>query len=259
MFVFDQGEGPAVVFIPGLGADHTMYAPQFAAFTEFRRIGVDLRGNGRSPSLDGVPVADVLAVQADDVAEALRERGIDRAHLVGISYGGTVIETLMLRHPHLVASAVICDSLCDTRPRNAAERMLMWSARLQPAVLRHTPLRWQAASLRAVYKRWPGVADEMARVVTQGRMDELITQRRAVNAVQLEDALRGCRTPTLCLVGDFSSLAVGMMRRMHAALPNSAFAIIPNSFDPSNLCATDVFNAHVRDWVTRQETATAGG
>lgn len=103
MFVEDVGRGPALVFVPGLGADHQMYAPQVAALTEFRRLALDLRGTGRSPSLDGIADADVLAVQADDIADALRSRGIPRAHLVGISYGGPVVETFMLRHRDLIA------------------------------------------------------------------------------------------------------------------------------------------------------------
>lgn len=28
MFVEDVGSGPALVFVPGLGADHQMYAPR---------------------------------------------------------------------------------------------------------------------------------------------------------------------------------------------------------------------------------------
>ena len=74
MFVQDEGAGPAIVFIPGLGADHTMHAPQMAALTEFRRLAVDLRGTGQSPTLDGVRVEDVIPTRADEVAALLRER-----------------------------------------------------------------------------------------------------------------------------------------------------------------------------------------
>lgn len=255
MFVVDEGAGPVVVFIPGLGADHSMYAPPTGALTEFRRIAVDLRGSGRSPSLAGVPVGDVLRVQADEVAGLLRERGIARAHLVGISYGGPVIETLMLRHPGLVASAIICDSLCDTRPRTATERVQMGAARLQPLALRALPRGVQAASMRWVYgRRWPLAAEMLARLFRTARIDDLVKQRRAVNAVRLEDELRECPIPTLCLVGDYSALAESMMRRLESVLLNSEFAIIADSFDPSSLCQPEAFTRHVREWVARQES-----
>ncbi len=256
MFVLDKGSGPAIVFVPGLGADHTMYAPQIEALTEYRRIAVDLRGCGASPSLDGVAVEDVLATQADDLAGLMRDRALARAHFVGISYGGPVIETLMLRHPDLVASAVICDSLCDTRPRSLAERVQLWGAKSQPLALRLLPARANVASVRMIYgRRWPLAAEALSRFFGRARLDDLIKQRRAVNAVQLEDSLRDCPTPTLCLVGDYSTMAIGMMRRVHDAMPRSEFAIIPDSFDPSSLSRPEVFSAQVREWVRRQESA----
>lgn len=259
MFVQDEGAGPAIVFIPGLGADHTMYAPQMAALTEFRRLAVDLRGTGQSPTLDGVRVEDVIPTQADEVAALLRERGIERAHLVGISYGGPVIETLMLRHPHLVASAIIADSLCDTRPRTLAEWAQLWAARSQLAMLRLLPRSVNAAAVRKVYpKRWPLAAEALARYFATAPIDDLVKQRRAVNAVQLEDDLQSCRTPTLCLVGDDSALAIAMMRRVAEALPRSEFAIIPDSFDPSSLCQPEAFTEHVRRWVTEQDGRRSG-
>ncbi|WP_313023150.1 alpha/beta hydrolase [Mobilicoccus sp.] len=257
MFVEDVGRGPALVFVPGLGADHQMYAPQVAALTEFRRLALDLRGTGRSPSLDGIADADVLAVQADDIADALRSRGIPRAHLVGISYGGPVVETFMLRHRDLIASAVICDSLCDRPPRTLAGHLVMIGAAAQPATLRLLPSRWSAALIRLVYRRrWPEAGELMVRSLATTRQDDMIKQRRVVNAVRLADDLRGCDVPTLCLVGDHSAVAVGMMRRVEEVLANTEFAIIADSFDPSNLCRPEVFTAHVRDWVTRQEQAS---
>ncbi|WP_447007579.1 alpha/beta fold hydrolase [Saccharothrix isguenensis] len=117
MFVLDQGSGPAVVLIPMMGSDHRMYAPQVEALRDgFRRLAVDLRGCGASPTLDGVPEHDVLRVQAQDVVDALDERGIESAHVVGIPYGGVVVQTLVLEHAERVASAVICNSLCACGP-----------------------------------------------------------------------------------------------------------------------------------------------
>ena len=104
-------------------------------------------------------------------------------------------------------------------------------------------------------KRWPLAGENLVQAFRTARLDDLIKQRRVVNAVQLEDRLRECQIPTLCLVGDHSSFAVSMMRRVHSALPNSEFAIIPDSFDPSSLCQPEAFTEHARQWVRRQESA----
>ena len=75
--------GPAaVVFIHGLGGDHTMWLHQVPAFcAHFPTITLDLRGHGQSshPERD-FSVADM----ASDVVRLLRTLGVERAHLVGL-------------------------------------------------------------------------------------------------------------------------------------------------------------------------------
>ena len=253
MFLLDQGPGPAVVLVPGLGCDHTMYRPQLEALERVRCLAVDLRGTGRSPSLAGIPEHDVLATQASDIIDALHARGIERAHLVGISYGGAVVQQIMTTRPELAASAVLCDSLCDTRPRTLRERLQMWPAHAQPAMLRAIPRRALAKATRAAYPRWSEAGEAMAQVFLTADLDDLVTQRRVINRLRFEEALQQCETPTLCLVGDHSGLATSMMLRAHEALPHSEFHTIPDSFDPSSLCNPDAFTAHLQRWVTARE------
>ena len=211
MFVVELGEGAPVVFVPGLGCDHSMYRHQLESLQGVRRLAVDLRGCGRSPSLGGVPVDDILEVQVDDLVRELNARVIDTAHLVGISYGGIVVQQFMLRYPERTRSAVICDSFCDVRPRSLLERIQLWPAHAQPLFLSALPRKVLAASARSAYSRWPEAGQAMADVFLSDRMDELIAQRRAVNRVHLESALRRSSVPVLCLVGDHSRFAVSMM------------------------------------------------
>lgn len=253
MFVVEHGDGPAVVLVPGLGCDHTMYRPQLESLEGVRCLAVDLRGTGRSPTLAGIADREVLAVQADDIAVALRERGIESAHLVGISYGGAVVQKFMGRYPELTRSAVLCDSLCDTRPRTLRERIQLWPAHAQPVLLRIIPRRVLAAGVRRAYARWPEAGEAMAQVFLRARLDDLITQRRVVNRIRFEEQLRACLFPVLCLVGDYSRLAGEMMRRAHEALPDSELHMIPESFDPSSLCNPTAFTAHLQRWVDVRE------
>jgi 3-oxoadipate enol-lactonase len=249
MFVIERGEGVPVVFVPGLGCDNSMYRHQLESLRGMRRLAVDLRGCGRSPSLVGVPVDDILEAQVDDLARELTARNIDAAHLVGISYGGIVVQQFMLRCPGRTRSAVICDSFCDVRPRSLLERIQLWPAHAQPLLLRALPRKVLAASAMSAYSRWPEAGQAMAEVFLSDRMSELIAQRRAVNRVHLESALRRASVPVLCLVGDHSRFAVSMMRRVHESVPHSEFGVIPDSFDPSSLCNPAGFTARVQAWV----------
>lgn len=256
MFVHDVGAGPTIVFIPGLGADHSMYAPQVEALTEFRRIAVDLPGCGASESLHDVPDDRVMEVQTASLADALRARGVTRAHLVGVSYGGVVVQEFLLRYPELTASALISDSFCDTTPETLLQRFMMAAARLQPLPLRLIPRSWWPALNRPIYgKRWPLAMEMITRLFETADLDDLIKQRRVVNNTHLERRLRTTSVPARCLVGDYSTLAVAMMQRTQRAIPGATLQIIPDSFDPSNLCQPEPFTDEVRTWVHQIENS----
>jgi len=83
-----------------------MWRPQIKALApHFRVITLDNRGVGET-DLPPEPVY-TMAQLADDAAALLRELGIGRAHVVGVSMGGTIALELALRHPQLVRSLVL--------------------------------------------------------------------------------------------------------------------------------------------------------
>ena len=98
------GEGAHVVLIHAGIADSRMWAPQWAAWEgRFALTRLDLRGFGRSGRQTGSfsHAADVLAV-----LDATR---IDRAALVGASFGGRVALDLAAAHPERVTGLVLAD------------------------------------------------------------------------------------------------------------------------------------------------------
>lgn len=79
-----------------------MWAPVAQALAaDHRVVAPDLRGFGATP-LSGEPYAD-----ADDVVHLLDTLGIERAAVVGASFGGRVALELATRHPDRVGSLVL--------------------------------------------------------------------------------------------------------------------------------------------------------
>jgi len=98
-----------IVFIHGLGGNHAMWLYQVPAFCDrFPVITVDLRGHGQSTDGD---VDFSMADMARDIARLLRNLGVARAHMVGLSLGGMVAQQLALDSPVVVASLVLADTL----------------------------------------------------------------------------------------------------------------------------------------------------
>ena len=109
IFVADTGAGPPAVLLHGGGpgaSGLSNYSRNIEALAQhFRIIVPDMPGYGRSAK--GVDRADPFGYLADHIRGMLDELGIDRAHLVGNSYGGSCALRLALDTPHRVDKLVL--------------------------------------------------------------------------------------------------------------------------------------------------------
>ncbi|MBB3770142.1 aminoacrylate hydrolase [Angulomicrobium tetraedrale] len=100
--------GPAVVLIPGLGGDGHFWDPVAERLeARFRLLIVDHRGAGRSDRPEGPYTIGRIA---RDVLEIMDEERCARAHLVGHSTGGAVVQTLAIDSPERADRLVISGS-----------------------------------------------------------------------------------------------------------------------------------------------------
>ena len=118
----DRGD-PPVVLVMGLGTQMIAWPEQLcrdiAAGGRYV-VRYDNRDVGLSTHLDDVPPPEVLEVvfrrkrpaytvqdMADDLIGLLDGLGIERAHLVGASMGGFIVQTATLAHPERVLSQTL--------------------------------------------------------------------------------------------------------------------------------------------------------
>jgi 4,5:9,10-diseco-3-hydroxy-5,9,17-trioxoandrosta-1(10),2-diene-4-oate hydrolase len=109
IFVAEAGSGPTVVLLHGGGpgaSGVSNYSRNIDALADqFRVIVPDMPGYGRSAK--GVDQADPFGYLAGMIRGLLDELGIDSAHLVGNSYGGSCALRLALDAPHRVGKLVL--------------------------------------------------------------------------------------------------------------------------------------------------------
>ncbi len=99
------GTGHPLVLLHAGIADMRMWDEQMAPFADrYRVIRYDARGFGRSSPAVGPysPRADLVGL--------LAALDVERAHLVGLSMGGTVALDAALERPDLISSLVIAGS-----------------------------------------------------------------------------------------------------------------------------------------------------
>jgi pimeloyl-ACP methyl ester carboxylesterase len=97
LWVEEEGEGPAVLFLHGGLGDLRLFEPQMGALAgSFHCIGFDRRLWGRSET-EGVEFSWI-----DDTVGVLDALGVERAALVGLSFGAGLAIDVALAHPDRV-------------------------------------------------------------------------------------------------------------------------------------------------------------
>jgi len=98
-----HGDGPAILLVHEGVADRRMWRGQVPVLArDHCVVAVDLRGFGETPHASG-PFSNV-----DDLREVLDELGIERATVVGGSFGAKVSLGFAVTHPERVERLVLC-------------------------------------------------------------------------------------------------------------------------------------------------------
>ncbi|MGC4043482.1 MAG: alpha/beta fold hydrolase [Armatimonas sp.] len=103
-----HGSGPPLVLISGLAGDATIWIASLLALSRhFKVVIFDNRGIKRSDAPDIPYTIDMLA---DDVTYLMDELDIESAHVMGLSMGGCIAQSLAIRYPHRVRKLIIAAS-----------------------------------------------------------------------------------------------------------------------------------------------------
>jgi pimeloyl-ACP methyl ester carboxylesterase len=221
-----SGAGPPLVFISGLGSDHSAWdlqAPEFAQ--SYQCLTYDHRGIGSSP-LGDLPEPYRIELLADDLAELLDRLELDRVHMLGQSMGGTVAQAFALRYPErlLSLSLHVTWARAGARLRLILEEQLHYLELLDlPEVVRMLgPYVWSNAML----------TDQMdvIRDFRQQRRDATVPvetyrlQLRACLELDLLDRLSSLSVPALVTGAEEDWLvSAGHAREIASVLPNCRY------------------------------------
>jgi pimeloyl-ACP methyl ester carboxylesterase len=237
-----RGRGTPVVLLHSGASDHREWRRQLDALAdEFDLVAWDAPGNGAS---DDPPPDWRMPEYADCLAAFAAALGLDRPHVVGLSFGGTLALEVYCRHPELPRSLVLASAYAG------------WAGSLPPEVV--------AARLEAVERdlelppeqltaRWlPDLLTEQAPQQLREELTEIMVAfhpggaRPMVHAMaeaDLRDVLPTIGVPTLLLYGDADVRSPReLAETLHAAIPGSALTFVPNAPHMLNMEAAEAVN-----------------
>src|SRR5919202_1096206 len=102
-----EGEGPPLLLLHGFFGDHRVWRRQFELADEYTVVAWDAPGCGGSSI---PPETWRMRDYADSLARFIRALGLERPHIVGNSFGGTLALQLGARDPPMPSSLVLADT-----------------------------------------------------------------------------------------------------------------------------------------------------
>lgn len=241
------GEGPPVVFVHGAAEDGRIWQPQFAGLAdEFTVVAWDEPGSGRSGDL---PDGFTLAAFADGLAALLEALELGPSHIVGQSWGGTVVLELYRRHPELAATLILIDTYAGWKGSLPADEV---RARVEGV------RKMLGAPPEQFDPTFPGLfAGEpprsfvplLATIAADVRLATLQQELDIMAEADLSDVLPQIGVPTLLIWGESdvrSPLAIA--RRFDESIPDSKLVVIERAGHLSNLERPEHVNEAIREF-----------
>jgi 3-oxoadipate enol-lactonase len=224
----DRGTGPVVVLLHGFPFDRTMWSAQADALSaHFRVIVPDLRGHGQAKAPSGVYTMDLMA---DDVIETLDHLGVRDVVLGGLSMGGYVALSAILRHPDHFRALMLMDTRAGADSPEAAQGRLSTATKVEAEGNVSAVVEGMIPKLFA-----PTTFSAKPALVASTRSMMMRTPPETVASALRGMAARPDRTedlpaityPSLVLVGEHDAITPpDAAKAMDAALPDSRLEII---------------------------------
>jgi 3-oxoadipate enol-lactonase len=253
--VDQQGTGPLLVFMHGIGGNRTNWHDQFAAFAKhFTVVSWDARGYCNSDDYDG-PLNPLDF--SHDLKRLLDSYGVQKAHIAGLSMGGMIAQDFYSLYPERVATLVLCDTSDGLNTRMTPEqREEFIRLRLGPLLAGKEPKDMAPTVADTLIGRqssrasWQRLVDSMAALHKESYIK---TVRANTARTDYPDAQQ-IRVPTLLVFGEDDRLtppAIG--RSMQAKIPGAELVIIPTAGHLSNIEQPAVFNQAVLDFLFKHK------
>ncbi|MDM0109864.1 alpha/beta hydrolase [Variovorax sp. J22R24] len=249
------GQGAALVFLHGFLCDSRCWTPQLSGLSDsFRVVAWDAPGAGASSD---PPDTFKMIDYAHCLARFLDTVGIDRAHVVGLSWGGILAQEFYRLYPERLRCLVLADTYAGWKgslPEPA------WKERLADCLLA------AAGPPEALVAQFvPSMFSELASEDLRAKLSSILSEFHpagfrlmASSCAEMDTRkiLPSIDVPTLLLWGDDDRRSpIQVAEQFHTAIPGAELVIVSSAGHVSNMERPDAFNLHLRRFCMEHNAA----
>ncbi len=239
---FGDPADPTLLLVNGLGSQCTNYKDEWCAMFVARGLQVirfDNRDVGLSSSFADAPTdangaAYTLHDMSDDAFAVLDANGVEQAHIMGLSMGGMIVQTMAIEHPERVLSltSVMSTTGEPEYMKSSPDALALLTA--TPPTDRDSAIERYVAGMRVFGSPAPHADEARWRVDAAAAFDRSFTPdgtRRQMLGIGASgsraDGLRALDVPALVIHGSADTLIDPIGGRRTAELiPGARFELI---------------------------------
>ena len=230
---------PPIIFVHGVGLNHSIWEPQIDAFDN-TVIVYDILGHGKTPLVkQNITFEDF----SDQLTNLVDELNIKRFHLVGFSIGSLIARNFACKFNHRLESLTL---LCSVFKRRKDQQQIV-NDRFELAK-KNNSLSKQAL------KRWftedylnknPKTYEKIKSILDKNDMTNFLKVYKLFVEHKDNEEFNKIKTKTLVITGEEDvGSTPEMSKNLSAIIENSNFIIIPKAKHLCSIeCPDDVNNA----------------
>jgi pimeloyl-ACP methyl ester carboxylesterase len=245
-----QGRGPLVVFLHGIGGNRTNWYEQLTHFSgRFCAVAWDARGYGAS---DDSPQTLQFSDYADDLVRLLDHLQAERAHLVGLSMGGMILQDFSSRYAHRVATLALVDTSAGFGAASEEEERDFLSRRLDPLERGLTPKDIAPGVVQVLASKYasPAAREQLTASLSALRVAPYKQALHAIVTTDFRSTLAKITAPTLVIVGDDDIVTPPAASEFLVKyIPGSSLVRIPQAGHLTNIERPAEFHAALRPFL----------
>ena len=264
LYYESTGEGFPLVLAHEFAGDFRSWEPQARYFSRLYRV-ITYNARGYPPSdvpSDEDAYSQEMAVE--DLRDLLEYLGIERAHIGGLSMGGTLALNFGLAYPQMAKSLIIAAAGSGSTDVDAWRENVAQSSRAMETQGMAAMDAYSQGEARVQLRRKDprGYREFADQFLSHSGLGSALTfrgvQGKRPPVFALEDEMRALTVPTLIMLGDEDDPCVEPSIFMKRCIPTSGLVMFPQSGHAINLEEPDMFNRSVHDFLTAVERGKWG-